>query len=515
MRLRVGQRRGGRWRGAGVVWWVAAAVVWPAAAQPRTGRIEPRAVPTQTRPSVTEPAPTRKPPLKRQVGFMAAAQRLGADLPAGSSVTLGLVEGGGLLHAPDPVAAGLHRVTLVHRSPLPPVAVEPADGPRSRRTVRYSDHATMTARLLTGRLGLVQQPEALHLFSVGDWLGGGMLNLGTGEGPRWQPGDPDVLSHSWIQDHTARAVPVLRRLDWLIDTHGVVVAAGVNNGAQNPVPAMLGTGHNVLAVGVSRGASSGGGTRIEGAGRSKPDIVAPTGTTSEATPVVAAAAALAMDRARTLKATDADRFASADRPEVVKAAMLASATRTPRWAAAPGRPLDDHLGAGQVEIDGLLRTIEAGRTPPGGKVRTARGFAYPQIAVGDVHRWSLEPSAALRGVAVALAWHRRIEGRTVELPRGSPLNPDASPLRVWRGDPALADLDLRLVSQDGLEVAASRSRVDNIEFLHLPRLEAGRYFIEVTRPEAVDQPEGPWTYAMAWSLAAPAPATATDAAPPE
>ena len=100
-----------------------------------------------------------------------------------------------------------------------------------------------------------------------------------------------LYTHSWIAPATAGYEDILRRIDYLADVRGVVMVVGVNNGAGNPVPPLLASAYNTISVGQWDGHSSGGYTTVEGAGRCKPEIVAPGGLTSFATPVVAAVVA--------------------------------------------------------------------------------------------------------------------------------------------------------------------------------------------------------------------------------
>ena len=80
-----------------------------------------------------------------------------------------------------------------------------------------------------------------------------------------------------------------------MECDGVVVAAGVNNGAASPMPHLMCSAYNVIAVGVSSGRSSCGPTEVDTRGRIKPDLVAPMSATSWATPVVASSASLLLE----------------------------------------------------------------------------------------------------------------------------------------------------------------------------------------------------------------------------
>ena len=490
----------------------------PEAAAQARGRIEPDVrrnerfpggepnppAPATNRVARPQPAPSPK----DRIAFTDARRRLGDAMPDGARVRLGLVEGGAGAYAPDPASGMLRGLNLVTAS---------GDSDPS-------GHATMTATLLAGRSGLVGEPVELRVWSVADWMGSGFLNAGTPDPPAWTPRSPQVFSHSWIGTDTGQAAQVLRRVDHVIDRHDVVMAVGVNNGRDTPVPTMLSSAHNVIAVGVASGNSSGGLTQIEGRGRVKPDIVAPTGTTSEATPLVAGAAALLIERAEVLDAENPPSpgglsYADARRAETIKAALLASARKSPRWSNSPEQPLDAHLGAGVLDVDQALRVIEAGQTAPGGKMRRGRGHSFGALGPGEAHEFVLEPGGALKDLTFALTWHRRVLGVVVSLePKAAaadatvPLDELERPVprTGWVPVPVTTDFDLSFVrvADDGTTdlVDFSRSRVDNVELLRLRRLPAGTYRLVVSRGESPEGAAAPdlWDYAMAWTIGGPA-----------
>jgi hypothetical protein len=97
-------------------------------------------------------------------------------------------------------------------------------------------------------------------------------------------------------------------------------------------------------------------------------------------------------------------------------------------------------------------------------------------------------------MSVVLSWHRRIEGRSEVDERIGRV--------VWVDTPRLAGFDLRLVKlgegEAREEIAVSRSAVDNVEHVYLPRVEPGRYVVEVVRGR--DGQEEGWDYALAWRI---------------
>ncbi len=202
-------------------------------------------------------------PFAEQIGLTAARQRLGELIPTGRGVVMGHVEGKQDHYLPNRGADRFDGVTFKLRSgPSKPLA-----------------HTNHTAGIIYGPQGLAPGVSTVHLFAATHWLTDGYLRTGQPSGPRTEP--PRVWTHSWISDGKPgssdnRALAhVLRRVDYAIDTQGVIMCVGVNNHRTSAVPALLGSAYNVIAVGAENGASSGAYTRIEGEGRCKPDLIAP------------------------------------------------------------------------------------------------------------------------------------------------------------------------------------------------------------------------------------------------
>ena len=436
-------------------------------------------------PAAAPPAPRprpRKRPLAETIRLSDAAARLGEEMPdgsAGGGVVLGLVEGGGPAYGPDPGSTNFLGLE-----------VELAGGPSQR-----SAHAQRTASILAGRRGVVGAARKLRAFDVQTWLGPAYLGVGSAGPPASDPEAPAVFSHSWVAFDGRAAVPILRRLDFVIDRDDAIHVVGVNNGADTPVPPTLAGAYNAVAVGLDTGASSGGRTAVEEEGRSKPDLVAPGGLTSWATPAVAGVAALGRDF---LLARDGE----VPPAEVVKAALLAAAAKPPGWANDPeaGHPLDEHLGAGRVDVDATLRVLEGGPVAAGEPIQRAAGWAFAEAGPGGGEEltWELDLPVDAGPLSVVATWHRRIAGRTVKARLG-----DGGPVVTrWLTAPRLADLDLVLERLDAggaasaREVIASRSRVDNVEHLFWPETPAGRYRLRVVRAQGQE----PWDVAVAWRL---------------
>jgi Subtilase family len=420
----------------------------------------------------TPPVAKPKPPsLHHLLGIDTARARLGKAIPTGRGITVGHVEIGAGAYLPNTRSPMFKGVTFVERS-----------GPS-----KVSGHAFATARVIYGLGGLAPGVSVVHCFESRDWMGAGYLNAGTGAPPMGGP--MRVLTHSWVSD-APNAVDVLRRIDWQVDTYDTVVCVGVNNGRQTPVPYLLGTAYNVIAVGTAEGnGSSGGYTRIETRGRCKPDIVGPRGLTSFTTPAVAGCAA------RLLQAADemTDEAHRAGKAEVIKAVLLAGAVKPKGWKAEPGHPLDEHLGAGVVQFDNSLQILQSGSADPG-RLPRRMGWDFREIQRDQTYVYTFQTQAPMGEASIILTWHRRVAGMGGKK--------EAGERSRWSGVPRTANLDLRLVHTDDVgderELAVSRSRVDNVEHIYLKGLDAGRYRLEVSRVDRVY--EEPWDYALAWRV---------------
>ncbi len=417
------------------------------------------------------PAAAQEESPRRVLGITDLEAQLPADrMPTGRGIVIGHVEGaikGGYL-------------PHVGQARFRGVKFEPASGPGG-----VSPHAHATAKVLYGPEGLAPGVTRVRCYSSENWVGGGYLQTGAGIGPRTD--DCQIITHSWIAEHEARAAEgVLRRLDWVADQANVLIIAAVDNGPQSPVPTLLASAFNGLTVGRADGRSSGGYTRGLSSGRCKPDVVAPGSQTSFAAPAAAAVAARLLEAARAR-----GEGHPAQRNLVLKAALLAGASKPDTWRASEAHPLDEHLGAGVLRLDESYAIIQRGPIAPGQIPADARwhGFAWRNAGARQPERWLLELTHPAPQVCLALTWHRRIDGRTgMVMPARQ---------RVWLDTPRLADFDLELLNDQGLVVATSASKVDNVEHLFLRDLPAGRYEVQVTRGDTLDED---WEFALAWAV---------------
>jgi len=422
------------------------------------------------------------------VGYTDLAAALGSTLPdgtpltqAGAGLAVAVVEapvGTGLAYAPDANVAALAGKTITLRS----------------RPSSVSGHATgTTSRFVGDPTSMVPAVSTVDVYSAGDFLD--RLGLGVAA-PPFAFGGVRVISNSWVVSQASPSVvPVvqqwLRRLDDVVDRYGVVIAAATANSAT--LPALLAHSYNGIVVGRSVGGGVGPTWLAGSVGRSKPDLVVTTDTatpnTSLGTPTVAAAAAFLLEAAAH-QGWRAKEVAWAQAPSVVKAILMAGAAKGVGWHKGNpdpfddvAVPLDDHLGAGELDLFAGYRILSAGNQPPGSVADV--GWDYGKLSTGSQRTYSLRVGQAGLDFTASLAWHRHVTGYSTTL------------------DPVtLSNLDLALyrLGPTGATLASeSRSSVDNVEHLYLPDLAPGDYLLQVEGVAGQREEQ----YGVAWQLAAP------------
>jgi hypothetical protein len=211
-------------------------------------------------------------------------------------------------------------------------------------------------------------------------------------------------------------------------------------------------------------------------------------TTSAATPVVAGTIAKLFETADRM-----EEAPSAGKSEVIKAVLMAGAAKTPTWHSKPGKPLDEHMGAGVVHFDTSYAILRSGKSGPDQAMKNY-GWDFTALPRDERSTYRFSLAQPMDQVSVMLVWHRRIDGRVVQ---------DLfSDQEHWLALPRKSDFDLRLVSEgengETQVVAQSASKVDNIEHLYLHELSPGDYQLEISRHDSLDED---WDYAIAWRMA--------------
>ncbi len=411
-------------------------------------------------------------------------------------------EVGGVASVSDLIAGQVEAVITTEANDFAPDATNPQFAGKTF-TLNPTDgtpsgHATGVGVRYYGLVSSFS-PEigSIHSWSANTWLGSGGLRSGTGDLPISD--SSSALNHSWIgsfgtnpADITA-AEDVYRRLDYVVQQNQTFVAAGMNNGYSTILPQLLGQGYNLVTVGRSDGQHSAGFTTLAGNGRIKPDIVAPAGTTSDATPIIASAGLFL----RATAEADANLALAAD-PRALKALLLATASKYkfPEWTQTSTRPLDLRYGAGELNVYNAHRTLTSGqRAFSASTTHPARGWdlnTTTNNSPGRTYFFEIPTNNTASRFSATLAWHRQITYNSF-LGTYSAIN---------------RNLTLRLHSASnfnvGAQIAESASPVDNVEHLYLPNLAPGRYILIVTTPT------NNIPYSLAW-FTAPTVALVTNA----
>ncbi len=349
---------------------------------------------------------------------------------------------------------------------------------RSAMSLVNSGHATTVGRNLYGNsISMAPSVATIDVYEAGDWLNDWADEvLPINQIP---PIELNLLqNHSWVSFSDTGVAP--ERMDYAVERDGFLPIVGLynsdfgNQDTPTDIPETYGSIYNGISVGVSDGSHRFGLTEtIYGAGRTKPEIVAPSGFTSFATPYVTAAAAMLIETA----GSDTE----AKRQQVVKATLLAGANKDVfvDWDQTTQRPLDEIYGAGQLDVYEAY-FIQAGGKQSEGNSIDHHGWNFTNLSFNGSHNYTLSVPVGfeLRNISILLTWNRTVTRIGNSL--------DADPL------PNLLLL-LEDISDDSI-VQQSDSFVDNIE--HIWRdssmaLLAGDYRLTVSTDLSAD-------YAIAW-----------------
>ena len=433
------------------------------------------------------------------IGFTALKNELGAGTPTGAGVKVSHVEAGPP-YGPDqldPSFIGKNFNVLSSSSP------------------GLSFHATSVGKNLYGipdpndpnsrsiapdinEIDLWLAMNSLDLNDPNHWLINDFLRAGTSLEPG--PQDPNnpirVQNHSWIDQNGNFANPVdaSRRVDYVINRDNLIVVAGQDNDNVNQgiaIPDLLGHLYNGITVGVTDGTHSHGFTTLEQAGRVKPEIVAPKGFTSFATPIVGAAAALLIEMTDDPNAG----LSPASNSEAIKAIILAGATKEEfaDWDRTTTRPLDMEVGAGELNVLRNHHILVAQQQVASSSTSVdPQGWDFRTTASNSLYFFEIPSGVAVSELSALLTWNRTITD-------GDPNDPNNfSP--QFSG---LENLDLKLYNSSSLVLGStidtSESVVDNIEHVYINEamglgdfLFEGQYALEVVSPvSGVD-------YGLAW-----------------
>lgn len=376
-----------------------------------------------------------------------------------------------------------------------------------------SAHAHVVAQYFYGTtLSIGDGIPGVWLYEAGNFATAAYLRTGQGASqlPLLPPGGLRVFNHSWIGSFgsTATDNDAIRRGDFAMNRDDTLFMAGLNNVLGTPPP-LFSHIYNGLSVGRADGIHSYGNVPAgsDGAGRMKPEIVAPSDATSWTTGIVSSVAALLYETANT---PPLDANPNARKGVVIKSVMMAGANHRAGWTNNPTtsgpnrgvatKPLDVIYGADVVDINGAHWILTSGEqegstTVPQVANVTPRGWDYRSVAAGNTAYYRFRITEAVTDVSILVAWNRAF-GTTISA--GTVGNLD---LRLFKVLPGSTDL-IPLVGDGGIGVfavgnVASLSTVDNNEHLFLRDLAAGDYVIELKR---VDSLSTPVQTAIAWIM---------------
>ncbi|XZE19080.1 hypothetical protein SH449x_004390 [Pirellulaceae bacterium SH449] len=333
-----------------------------------------------------------------------------------------------------------------------------------------SSHATEVARYFFGnQRSITPGVDNIGLYYANDFIGNKQA-VGSQLNPTVVPFR--VLNHSFIANFAAADLPLAiqanARMDYTIQRDQFTNVVALNNGT-GLLPQIYAQSYNSIVVGRSDGNHSRGVTTINGAHRTKPDIVAPLNATSYATPVVASTATLLHSAAQSFG------FHDAQAPEAMKAIIMAGADKDPfpSWSNTSTRPLDSVFGAGQVNVYNSYRILEGGQFEGSSTFTVGdsglKGWDYREISSSQDLYWNFSTIGGIESASILVTWNADYSDANGDFSVGS-----------FR----LADMRLSLHTYDGLslgqELFFSDSPVDNVEHLYLRNLEAGRYTLRLS-----------------------------------
>lgn len=329
-----------------------------------------------------------------------------------------------------------------------------------------------------------------------------------------------IANHSWVASISTS--DILRRVDWVIDRDEYMQAV-----ASHTTSALLSSAFNVVAVGRTTGENTSGTPFIDSvytSGRSLPNLVAPVSTLSGATPIVAAAMAVLVEKGREILLStdpeekwtfnrDGEIIYNAERSEVIKAALMAGADRFTQNTGTTANisdygtdpymkenGLDGRFGAGQINIFNSYHIIAAGEQnsdeddPHGSGAISWSGFDFdPSFGItGGVPEsasYFFTSTITRCRLAASLVWNIKINGGT-----------------CWNfnSEATLYDLNLSLFDVTDREnpvlIASSSGNITNTENLWVPLEKDRNYRMEIMAAEG--QGDFTWDYALAWRIIA-------------
>lgn len=432
------------------------------------------------------------------IDFDLLTSEYGTSLATGSNVSVTIVESGGY---PDVNDARF----------IPGKTMTPRTG-----VVGSTSHATIVGALFFGdESGFSQRSVAPGVANIDmyttAWSGAYFLTPGT-VGPMVSPNLSRVASHAYGE---STSLNNLSRIDYVVERDDFIQVVGSHAVSGH------GNGFNSISVAPSSGLS---GSALDGtqpvsgstpyvAGRYRPDVTGPRGTTSDSIGATAGVVALLVSRGKTTTsftsymARPGYSVESGHTSEVIKAALMAGASRqtsgnldtvniTDYRTSESNRTsngLDKRFGAGLINVYNSYKIIDAGElnsaqdTPGGMGGGIGRyGFDYdPSFGGAGTSNTQADYGfvAGSSGKFIAtLAWNLKVVGPT-------------APYNNFSSDAALYNLDISLIDLTTQSVVqSSASLIDNTENIWADVISGHQYLLRVTASGAPFE----WDYGLAW-----------------
>lgn len=425
---------------------------------------------------------------KDDIGYTQLVSALGNSTPNGAGVPISLIEAstGGGAYFPDTYPVPTNPQFTAGSDPFSEDIVF-IDGSGMAANGVSGHSANVVGSVFFGNSSPAAGANTVWVYEANDWISN-VLNLSNGQDPETQ--NFRVQNFSWISSGDSPATEdqsrnALRRFDFMIDRDNVTAMVGLNNSTAQ-LPQLLAHSYNAIAVGRSDGIHSTGLTgSFYGPGRTKPEIVAPAGSTSRATGMLSSAATMLHE---------AVAGSDAANSEVMKAVLLAGATKDEfvGWSRTTTQPLDDIFGAGELNVyNSYLMTVggqTAGSTDVTGvTVETvdSSGWDYQTVSPSNdlFYNFEIPVGSMAPELSVILDWNVEV----TDTNGGTPFS----------GSESLANLDLALFDSTatfmGTLIDESLSAVDNVEHIYQTDLGPGLYTLRVSGASARD-------FGLAWRL---------------
>jgi hypothetical protein len=306
------------------------------------------------------------------VGWAALQALLGSGTPTGTGVTVTQIEAslvaygqsGYPLYAPD-----LTNPAFAGKSFYFPGTASTA----------ASSHATGVGVIYYGSASMAYGVTQIVSYEADAWLQDNAVDTVSPPylGAR-------IANDSWVgaSDTPADSSVLLRVADRLVADEALMQVVAMPYSSGNP---LLAGGFNVIAVGETAATNFLGSDALDSlyvAGRARPDLVAPLSTTSDATPLVAAAAAMLVETGHNAGSTlsSGSSFVTgvgtvydAELPVTIRAALMAGADRATQNQSTSANVsgygtqgyltrngLDTRYGAGQLDVLKSYEVIAGG-----------------------------------------------------------------------------------------------------------------------------------------------------------